>query len=204
MRLHDSIGPATGQPAGVGLSDGGKKFNEKVESHSVGPPGACATVQPSTTKPVQDPTQTDASAIAPSKPSNVKSTPPPAASATPSHAYSLPSSGSDSHFDLVVIGSGPSGQKCAIDAAKKGKRVCVVDKVGMFGGVCIHTGTIPSKTFREAILHVTAHNQRGFGGELAARGPNLSREVLDRVKKVEQWETETILKQLHRNKASDQ
>ena len=118
----------------------------------------------------------------------------------PAASYSLPAPGSDSHFDLVVIGSGPAGQKCAIDAAKKGKRVCVVDKVGMFGGVCIHTGTIPSKTFREAILHVTAHNQRGFGGEVMARSATLSRDVLDRVKKVEQWETETILRQLHRNK----
>lgn len=124
---------------------------------------------------------------------------PPAAPVVAS-TYSLPAIGSDSHFDLVVIGSGPSGQKCAIDAAKKGKRVCVVDKVGMFGGVCIHTGTIPSKTFREAILHVTAHNQRGFGGEVMARSATLSRDVLDRVKKVEQWETETILRQLHRNK----
>lgn len=115
-------------------------------------------------------------------------------------SYPLPAIGSDSHFDLVVIGSGPAGQKCAIDAAKKGKRVCVVDKAGMFGGVCIHTGTIPSKTFREAILHVTAHNQRGFGGEVMARSATLSRDVLDRVKKVEQWETETILRQLHRNK----
>lgn len=49
-------------------------------------------------------------------------------------------------------------------------------------------------------MHVTAHNQRGFGGEVMARSPSLSRDVLDRVKKVEQWETDTILKQLHRNK----
>lgn len=49
------------------------------------------------------------------------------------------------HFDLVVIGSGPAGQKCAIDHAKHGKRVAVIDKRDMLGGVCIHTGTVPSK-----------------------------------------------------------
>lgn len=49
------------------------------------------------------------------------------------------------HFDLVVIGSGPAGQKCAIDHAKHGKSVAVIDKRDMLGGVCIHTGTVPSK-----------------------------------------------------------
>lgn len=49
------------------------------------------------------------------------------------------------HFDLIVIGSGPAGQKCAIDHAKHGKTVAVIDKRDMLGGVCIHTGTVPSK-----------------------------------------------------------
>lgn len=49
------------------------------------------------------------------------------------------------HFDLIVIGSGPAGQKCAIDHAKHGKSVAVIDKRDMLGGVCIHTGTVPSK-----------------------------------------------------------
>jgi NAD(P) transhydrogenase len=55
-------------------------------------------------------------------------------------------------LDLLVIGSGPSGQKAAIQAAKLGKRVAVVDRRGQLGGVSIHTGTIPSKTMREAVL----------------------------------------------------
>ena len=56
-------------------------------------------------------------------------------------------------YDLVVIGSGPAGQKAAIGAAKRRKTVAVVDHSSMIGGVCVHKGTIPSKTVREAILH---------------------------------------------------
>jgi ribulose 1,5-bisphosphate synthetase/thiazole synthase len=52
------------------------------------------------------------------------------------------------HYDLLIVGSGPAAQKCAVDSAKLGRRVAVVDKLGMMGGVCVHTGTIPSKTFR--------------------------------------------------------
>jgi NAD(P) transhydrogenase len=58
------------------------------------------------------------------------------------------------HFDLCVIGSGPGGQKAAIQAAKLGKRVCVVEQQAVVGGVAVNTGTIPSKALREVILHV--------------------------------------------------
>ena len=57
-------------------------------------------------------------------------------------------------FDLVIIGSGPSSQKAALNAAKLGKRVAMIDRKELVGGVCIHTGTIPSKAMREAILLV--------------------------------------------------
>lgn len=71
----------------------------------------------------------------------------------------------------------------------------------MFGGVCIHTGTIPSKTFREAILYLTGYRQRGFYGKGFVRRDDISSlDILERVKKVESWETETILDQLHRNR----
>src|SRR6266849_3588217 len=53
--------------------------------------------------------------------------------------------------DLLCIGSGPAGQRCAVQAAKLGKRVAVVEKQRCIGGVCIEKGTIPSKTFREAV-----------------------------------------------------
>ncbi|NRQ31048.1 Si-specific NAD(P)(+) transhydrogenase [Nonomuraea sp. NN258] len=67
-------------------------------------------------------------------------------------------------FDLLVIGTGPGGQKAAIAAAKLGKRVAVVEKRNMIGGVCINTGTIPSKTLREAVLYLTGLNQRELYG----------------------------------------
>src|ERR1700684_3693314 len=67
-------------------------------------------------------------------------------------------------YDLVVIGSGPAGQKGAIAAAKLGKRVAVIDRLDMLGGVCIHGGTVPSKTLREAILHLTGFRHRSFSG----------------------------------------
>ncbi|MGW0805196.1 Si-specific NAD(P)(+) transhydrogenase [Nonomuraea sp. NPDC002799] len=67
-------------------------------------------------------------------------------------------------FDVVVLGSGPGGQKAAIAAAKLGKRVAMVERRHMLGGVCINTGTIPSKTLREAVLYLTGLNQRDLYG----------------------------------------
>lgn len=64
----------------------------------------------------------------------------------------------------MVLGSGPGGQKAAIAAAKLGKRVAIVEKRHMIGGVCINTGTIPSKTLREAVLYLTGLNQRELYG----------------------------------------
>src|SRR6267143_987793 len=58
-------------------------------------------------------------------------------------------------YDLVVSGSGPAGQKGAIAAAKVRKSVAVIDRIGMIGGVSVHTGTIPSKTVREAIFQLS-------------------------------------------------
>src|SRR5215470_4384976 len=57
-------------------------------------------------------------------------------------------------YDLICIGSGPAGQRAAIQAAKLGKKVAVIEKQRFVGGVCIDTGTIPSKTFREAVRRV--------------------------------------------------
>ena len=58
-------------------------------------------------------------------------------------------------YDLVVIGSGPAGQKGAICAAKMRKKVAIIDRDRTIGGVCVHTGTIPSKMFREAVLYLS-------------------------------------------------
>ena len=67
-------------------------------------------------------------------------------------------------YDLLVIGSGPSGQRAAVSAVKKGKRVALVEMRNVVGGVCINTGTIPSKTMREAVLHLSGYNYRSIYG----------------------------------------
>ncbi len=67
-------------------------------------------------------------------------------------------------YDFVVIGSGPAGQRAAIQAAKLGRSVLLVEKHFLIGGACVHTGTIPSKTLREAVLYLSGWRQRGFYG----------------------------------------
>ncbi len=68
------------------------------------------------------------------------------------------------HHDFIVIGSGPSGRRAAIQAAKLGRNVLVVEKGRRVGGVSVHTGTIPSKTLRETVLNLTGWRERGFYG----------------------------------------
>lgn len=68
-------------------------------------------------------------------------------------------------YDMIVIGSGPAGQKAAIAASKLGHRAAVVEKRDMVGGVCINTGTIPSKTLREAVIYLTGLTQRELYGQ---------------------------------------
>jgi NAD(P) transhydrogenase len=68
------------------------------------------------------------------------------------------------HFDLVVIGSGPAGEKGAVQAAYFGKRVAMVEKAESVGGACVHTGTLPSKTLREAALYLTGFRRRELYG----------------------------------------
>jgi NAD(P) transhydrogenase len=68
-------------------------------------------------------------------------------------------------FDVLVVGSGPGGQKAAIAAAKLGRRAAIVERRNMIGGVCINTGTIPSKTLREAVLYLTGLSQREMYGQ---------------------------------------
>jgi NAD(P) transhydrogenase len=67
-------------------------------------------------------------------------------------------------YDFIVIGSGPAGRRAAIQAAKLGKSVLVVEKGRRVGGVSVHTGTIPSKTLRETVLNLTGWRERGFYG----------------------------------------
>lgn len=103
-------------------------------------------------------------------------------------------------YDLVVIGSGPAGQKGAIAAAKLGKRVAIVDREAMIGGVSLHTGTIPSKTLREAILYLTGLRQRVFYGRDYKLKEQISvSDLVSRVESVKRREKEVIKHQLSSN-----
>jgi NAD(P) transhydrogenase len=104
-------------------------------------------------------------------------------------------------YDLVVIGSGPAGQKGAIAAAKLNKRVAMIERSQSGpGGVCLHTGTIPSKTMREAIMHLTGYRQRDVFGERYRDKRKITMHDLKRqIVHVVEHELEVIHDQLDRN-----
>ena len=103
--------------------------------------------------------------------------------------------------DLVVIGSGPAGQKGAIQAAKNGLKVVVVDKNNPFGGACLHHGTIPSKTFREAIVDLTGFLERSYYGQEANTCEHISIDDLTyRLDKVIIDQEALLLEQFKKNK----
>ena len=107
---------------------------------------------------------------------------------------------SEQQFDLIVVGSGPAGQKGAICAAKMHKRVAVIDRTLMMGGVCVHTGTIPSKSVREAIFQLTGMAVRTFYGNNYRGSGDISIQDLSfRVRSIVARETEVIRAQLKRN-----
>ena len=105
-------------------------------------------------------------------------------------------------YDLVSIGSGPAGQKAVIQAAKLGRRAAVVE-CRQVGGVCVITGTIPSKTLREAVLHLTGFSQRGIYGQSYRVKEEITVEDLQsRYLDVIRKETDVIRDQLTRNHVS--
>ena len=109
----------------------------------------------------------------------------------------------DQTYDLIVIGSGPAGQKGAICAAKLRKRVAIVDRTVMLGGVCVHTGTIPSKSVREAIFQLTGVAVRNFyGNGYRAKGDVTVHDLASRVSGIVSRETDVVRAQLRRNGVS--
>jgi NAD(P) transhydrogenase len=103
-------------------------------------------------------------------------------------------------YDLVVIGSGPAGQKAALNAAKLGKRVAIVERSASVGGVCIHTGTIPSKAIREAVLHLTGLRERSvYGDSYAVKHHITINDLLYRCRHVVKTEVDVIRHQMDRN-----
>jgi len=106
-------------------------------------------------------------------------------------------------YDLLVIGSGPGGQKAAIQAAKLGKGAAVVDRREMVGGVCTNTGTIPSKTLREAVLYLTGMSERGiYGQSYRVKDEISSQDVFHRTQHVVQREIDVVRAQLARNRVA--
>src|SRR5204863_7653490 len=103
-------------------------------------------------------------------------------------------------FDMIVIGSGPAGQRAAIQAAKAGKRVAVVEKREVVGGACINTGTIPSKTLREAVLHLSGYNYQSlYGVAYKMKDKVTMADLAFRVQHVIKTEIDVTQAQLSRN-----
>ena len=102
--------------------------------------------------------------------------------------------------DIIVIGSGPAGQRAAIQAAKAGKRVALVEKKEVVGGVCVNTGTIPSKTIREAVLHLSGFlYQSVYGVNYRVKEKITMADLAFRVQHVIKTEIDVTQAQLSRN-----
>jgi NAD(P) transhydrogenase len=106
--------------------------------------------------------------------------------------------GNRTRYDLVCIGSGPAGQRAAVQAAKLGKRVAVVEKQRAVGGVCIETGTIPSKTFREAVRRLYSRPGLETSDSGSTARPAMA-QLVEHVGRVVEREVRTVQGQLERN-----
>ncbi len=108
----------------------------------------------------------------------------------------------ESHYDydMIVIGSGPAGQRAAISSVKAGGRALLIEKQGIVGGACINTGTIPSKSVREAVLYLSGWRERAIYGMSYAVKRNITiQDLLVRVDYVVRTEREIIQAQMYRN-----
>ena len=104
------------------------------------------------------------------------------------------------NYDLIIIGSGPAGQRGAIYATKQGKKVAVIERMRAVGGVCINTGTIPSKTMREAVLHLSGYNYRSiYGMNYRVKERITMADLAFRVQHVIKTEVDVTEAQLSRN-----
>jgi len=107
---------------------------------------------------------------------------------------------SNTHYDMIVLGSGPAGRRAAIQAAKLHKRALVVEKGRRVGGVSVHTGTIPSKTLRETVLNLSGWRERGFYGMAYRAKQNITAaDLLKRLHMTLDHEVEVLQHQFARN-----
>jgi NAD(P) transhydrogenase len=104
------------------------------------------------------------------------------------------------HYDMLVIGSGPAGQKAAIQGAKVGKKVGIVERKKFVGGLCINSGTIPSKSLREAVLFLSGFRQRSlYGASYRVKKDITFEDLLFKCDHVVKAEQEVVQNQLIRN-----
>lgn len=103
-------------------------------------------------------------------------------------------------YDLLVIGSGPAGQRAAVQASKIRKRVAIVDQREVVGGVCANVGTIPSKTFKEAVVFLSGYRQRSvYGAAYRVKNDIKMSDLTFRCNWIIESEIETVKHQLQRN-----
>jgi NAD(P) transhydrogenase len=103
-------------------------------------------------------------------------------------------------YDILVIGSGPAGERAALQAAKLGRRAAIIERHSVIGGVMIHTGTLPSKTLRETVLYIAGLRQRSiYGLQFELKNKLTIKELMHRKANVIQKEMEVISDQLSRN-----
>jgi len=112
----------------------------------------------------------------------------------------MPTPASADRFDLVVLGSGPAGEKAAAQAAYFGRRVAIVERSAEPGGASVHTGTLPSKTLRETALYLTGFRRRElYGMRLHLDRQKSLRQLVGRLRQVEQMQTRQIVRNLERH-----
>ena len=109
--------------------------------------------------------------------------------------HELPST----HFDLIAIGSGPAGQRAAVQAAKLGKRAALIERASALGGVSTNTGTVPSKTLRAAVVELTGRAASVYGNAFRVQHDITIHDLLSRTHQVIEHEQQVIADQLRRN-----
>lgn len=116
------------------------------------------------------------------------------------NAQKSPSKSGSYDYDLIVLGCGPAGQRGAVQAAKVKKKVAIIDEREVVGGVCVNTGTIPSKSFKEAVLYLSGFRQRSFyGSGYRVKSQIEMSDLTFRCNRIMQTEIEVIKSQLIRN-----
>lgn len=115
--------------------------------------------------------------------------------------HGLNSNSETKHYDLIVIGSGPSGQKAAIQAAKLRKKVAIIESSDVVGGVCTNTGTLPSKSFREAVLYLSGFREKSiYGSSYTVKKRISMNDLTYRIGSIVRHDNDVIEHQLQRNR----